>query len=392
VIPHWSYLLSFALYGLFAIPVLSRWRSGGESLDAPLTDGARRLVGVTAFYVLTPAAIVAHQLVHALVARALGATITEARLFVLFGWTSVGREPPLDAVERLLLAGSGLVFTQALAYGALASVLLMPGSARSNLLRLSFARQQLALVLVVWPLIALLTGRLAHGELRAALAALGPQYGAVAAGLWSALAAATWLALLGGPVRRALARRTSAFWDVERSAMSRLRAGVDTPGALLDLARAALTRGDASTAEALLARARALAPDEAHVPYLRGMIALRAGAASAASALLREAGLLLEEGRATTPVAERAELRVEAALGLAAARLRLGDPQGALETALAVRAEAPMDARPEVLAADALLATGAHAEARAHLERALALADDVLRPAIRRRLGALSGR
>jgi predicted negative regulator of RcsB-dependent stress response len=51
-----------------------------------------------------------------------------------------------------------------------------------------------------------------------------------------------------------------------------------------------------------------------------------------------------------------------------------------------------MDARPEVLAADALLATGAHAEARAHLERALALADDVLRPAIRRRLGALSGR
>jgi hypothetical protein len=76
-------------------------------------------------------------------------------------------------------------------------------------------------------------------------------------------------------------------------------------------------------------------------------------------------------------------------LGLAAARLSLGDAEGAVLTAEAAEELRPGDPRAALVLVDALVALGRAGEARERLLRALGTAQGLFAAELRRRLGTL---
>jgi Flp pilus assembly protein TadD len=101
---------------------------------------------------------------------------------------------------------------------------------------------------------------------------------------------------------------------------------------------------------------------------------------------LREAGRLFEAQ------GEHGALLLETILALCAARIALGDGEGALLTAEAARDAAPHDPRTSIALADALVLAGRADDARAELEGALQRASGALWIEIQRRIAALDRR
>lgn len=91
--------LSFII-GLGTVVALSR------ELWAPAVTGAAALVWSGAFAVVFFACVLAHELAHAVVARAVGVPTTEIRLFVFGGVARIAAEPATPGDEALVaLAG-----------------------------------------------------------------------------------------------------------------------------------------------------------------------------------------------------------------------------------------------------------------------------------------------
>jgi tetratricopeptide (TPR) repeat protein len=171
--------------------------------------------------------------------------------------------------------------------------------------------------------------------------------------------------------------------DAARLASGALAESPDDPEALRTLGAAQLAAGDPAALETL-AHAHAVAPNDPETELLLGRAHLERGEARTAADHLRHAGLLLEDHPD-----EDEDLLFEVTLALSAARIALGDAEGAILTAEAARRADPADPRGLLMIADALVAGGRLDEARSRLEGALGASEGPLRREIERRLAAL---
>jgi len=190
-----------------------------------------------------------------------------------------------------------------------------------------------------------------------------------------------------GAFRRACRFLATPPRDERARAETRLATFPDDALALRELGRAYLAGDAPDRALPLLDRAAVADPEAPETRFLLGATHLRLGDPREASAALRTAGQLLEAQPEARP-----ELVHEVTLGLAAARLALGDPEGAVLTAEEATVLRPRDPRGVLLTADALLAAGRLGEAEARLERAAAGAGGARGELLSSRLGALRKR
>lgn len=373
-----------AAWAVLAASVIVRSsRRGAATFDDHLEPRDRRLIGAAAFYLAVPALVLFAQGLQLAIAALLAVQIDRFETWVYWGVV----EPAFG--QRLTpLARAGIAATEPLTLALVAALLVAWTHARSanaakNLLRLESARVLLVLAFGLQPVISLLLGRGDFAVVREALNARYPQSGDVALLGYGVIGA--WAFWRWRSARR-LRLLTSSVHDAARNASDRLDAMPDDPDALRSLGAAQLAIGDPRAIETL-ERARALAPDDAAIELLLGRAHLGRGQAQLAAERLRHAGLVLEER------GDDDALLFEVTLALSAARIALGDPEGALMTASAAREQAPRDARALLMIADALALGGQADEARAQLEGALERGvSEGLRREIERRLAALSRR
>src|SRR5690606_27633295 len=119
----------------------------------------------------------------------------------------------------------------------------------------------------------------------------------------------------------------SPLRDRLRGAEARLEADPTNIEAVRELGRVYLAGDEPGRALDAVLPALGRDPNEPELRFLAGFAHLRRGEAQRASEQLRAAGQILET---EDPVGSRAELYFEVTLGLAAARLALGDPEGAV--------------------------------------------------------------
>lgn len=360
------------LWAVIAASVVARLSS--RPLDA-------RLAGMAAFYVAVPAFVLASQLAQVALLAALGAGLGRFETWIYWGSVEPA-EGELEPLVRAGVAALGPCSLLALAAGAFAWTRARPASAAQNYLRLEVGRVLLLFAFGLHPIVSLLSGRGDLAVVRDALDAHQAGSGSFALLAYDAAGAwAFWRWRRAGALRLL----ASPLHDAVRLARARLAASPGDVDALRALGAAQLAAGDVA-AVATLEAAAAGAPDDPRVALLLGRAHLEAGNPQAASQHLRRAGTLLTER------GESGELLLEVMLSLAAARMALGDAEGALLTAEAACAQAPRDPRALVLAADALVAAERRSEARTRLEHALAYASGALEREIARRLAALERR
>jgi len=235
----------------------------------------------------------------------------------------------------------------------------------------------------VHPLVSILARRGDHHTLRAGLNAVREPLGEVALLGYACLAAYAMFRWRRAHRLRALA---TPLHDAARAATARLAADPKDADAarLLGATRLAFDHPEAIQT---IERAAALAPEDPRVELLQGQAYLRRGDPREASAHLRRAGQLVEARDLDDP-----PLLFEIALALSAARIALGDAEGAMMTAQAAREAMPSDPRGLLVLVDALVALGRRDEARSRLEDARGTASGTLQREIERRLSALRHR
>lgn len=373
------------VYATFAAGLAVRmYRQGRRTFDDDFRPEDRRTLGAAAFYFAIPVAVALHELGHAAVIRAFGAGISDWHY--VFYWAYVSPDRALPPLQSALVALSGNVVSLLLAWGAVLWTLRRPKNAALNYVRLEFARIQLWIALVIYPVFSLLIRGGDFWLIREELDALLPFAGEAFLFLWAGLAFWTWRRWRG-PWRRTFVWLATPLHDRLRAARARVEADPQSAEARRELGRVYLAGDEPERALGALLPGVARHPEEPELRFLAGFAHLRRGEAQQASEQLRAAGQMLE---AEDPVGSRAELYYEVTLGLAAARLALGDPEGALLTAEAARERRPRDPRGLLVYADALVAAGRFEEARTRLSQALEDAEGVFRKEIRRRLATLS--
>ncbi len=375
-------LVVLGLWSLFAIAVLLRLgRRGAETFDARLTPRDRRLLGATALYLGAPAAVLGSQLLGLAALRLAGGRLGGFETWVY--WAELTPAEPLSPTRGAIVAAVPSLALVTLVASLGAWTWWRPGRGAANLLRLELARIVGVLALGVHPMISVLARRGDHHVLRESLNALRPPAGEAALLGYACVAALAAFLWRRGHRLRALA---TPLHDAAREATARLAAdpGDADAARLLGAARLAC---DHPGAIAAIEQAASLAPDDPRVELLHGQALLRGGEPESASAHLRRAGQLFEAQEAGD-----ASLLFEIELALTAARIALGDAEGAVLTAEAARATDPGDPRGLLLLVDALVAMGRTNEARGQLERARGGAEGAFRREIERRLKALASR
>jgi tetratricopeptide (TPR) repeat protein len=370
-----------ALWGAFAATVIvrgSRWLRE-RAPEARFDGREQRIAGMAAFYLATPACVLAAMLAQVTLLRLLGATVARFEPWVYLGFVEPSAETPLAPMERAMVAATGNGLLLVAAAACFIWTRLRPASAPWNHFRIETGRFLLLVGFGLEPFVSILTERGNTASLRAALRELHPQAGdgtLLVIGLVAALTFAWWrrahrLRLLG-----------TALYDAMQRAEQRLATHPDDPDALRALGAARLAIRDPA-AVVTLERALAGAPDDARVELLLARAYLDAGRAHAAAEHLRNAGQRLEAD------GDRDGLMLEVMLSLSTARVALGDAEGAILTAEAAREQAPRDPRTLLGLADALVAGGRFDDAKRSLDRALEGATGAVRRQIERRLAAL---
>lgn len=375
--------LLIALYCALAASVAMRVSRGltRGALETRFDPRDRRLVGMAAFYLAAPLTILSAQLVQVALLRGLGASVALFESWIYVGVVEPSPASSLDPLARALVAATGMALPLLVAAVLLTWTRIAPGRAARNHFRLETGRALLMASLGLEPVVSLLAARGNTTALRLALNEHRVQAGDAALlvfGLAAALTFAWWrradrLRALGTPLH-----------DAMRAALARLATHPDDVDALRALGAAWLAQRD-PRAVALLERAALLGPEDPRIELLLARAYLDARRAQAASERLRRAGAWLERD------GDPEGLLVEVTLSLSAARLALGDAEGAILTAEAARERAPRDPRTLLGLADALVAGGRRDEARRDLESALSGATGTLRQEIERRLAALGG-
>ena len=373
------------VYVFFAAGVAVRlWRNRGRTFDDEFSDHDRRLAGSAAFYFVIPAVVALHELGHAVALWGFGAGVEDWHY--MFYWAYVVPDRELGPQQGAAVSFAGNLVSILVAALAILWTLRRPWNAAWNFFRFEVARILLWLTLVFYPLFSLLIREGDFWLLRQDLNELQSHLGDGFLILWGGMAFWTW-------------RRWRTHWretwlwlatplhDRLRTAERRLEADPASIGAVRELGRIYLAGDEPDRALATVRRGLVEHPEEAELRFLAGFAHLRRGEPQAASQELRIAGQLAEEDSEA-----RSELLFEITLGLAAARLALGDPEGAVLTAEAARVRRPLDPRVTLMHADALVGAGRLEEARSRLETALDDAHGAFRKEIQRRLAALSRR
>lgn len=358
-------------------------RNGRATFDDRFTPSDRRLAGAAVFYLAVPVAIALQSLAHTLVLRAFGGRVDAIHFLFFWGEVRSASVPSIPALATAMAAFTGIVLTLTVGFLAILWTVRRPVNAAWNFARLELARVLLWLALVIHPIGSLALGIGDFATVRDELSATQPPLGEIfvlAYGAFALFVFRKW----NGSWRHRYVWLATSLYDRLAAAERRVRLAPEDPLALRELGRTYLASDQPHRAEEPLARAAEALPNDPEVHFLAGTAALRSRNPRAASDHLRAAGLLLEEQGGRT------DLLFEITLALAAARLALADPAGALATADVARAQRPLDPRAVLVHADALLAVGRGHEAKSRLEAMLENADGAFAAEIKRRLRAIS--
>ena len=370
-------------YCVFALFVIVRlYRRGAATFDDTLTGDDARIIGATAFYIGTPIVVALHELGHAVAAWAVGGHIEEAHFLAYWGYVIPARTPPFLPWEDALIAAAGNLVSLAIGFGAIASVLIRPKNAAWNLLRIELGRQVLGLTLVLYPVLSVLMRNFDFWILRESLNAQAPYVGdGVLLGYLVAASLLWWRWRVRWSEQ--IGRLASPLYDPERKLRAAIARDPENADAWRELGRVFLAGERPAEAMDALEQARKKHRDP-EIDYLLGVAWMKSGNPRVAADHLRSAGQALEHVPAGS---RRDDLEFDVTLALTAARLGLGDPEGALITAEAAAESRPRDIRVILLLSDALRAVGRRDEASDRLRAALPLADDAYAAEIRKRLG-----
>lgn len=371
------------LWGALAASVILRLRRrGAEAFDDVFTPRDRRVVGGAAFYLAVPALVLLSQLVQIALLEIQGAGLGRFESFVFWGVVEPARPEALGLYERAAIALAGPITLLFFVVVFVAWTHRRPSGAAYNFLRLEIARVTMSLALGLHPIASILTEEGDYWALRTALNEASAPMGDGAILVMGVLAALSfWLWRRAGRLRQL----ATTVHDELRHAEAALEETPGDPEALRAYGAAQLATGD-PRALGTLEKALALEPDDPRTQLLVGKAYLRGGEAESASSHLRRAGQLAEDADADPP------LLFEITLALSAARIALGDAEGALLTAEAAHQARPADPRGLLMIADALVADDRPSEARDQLEAALETADGIVRAEIERRLKDLRRR
>jgi tetratricopeptide (TPR) repeat protein len=372
-------MIALGLWGLVAGSVIVRLsRRGAAAFDDRFELDDRRLVGALAFYLIMPLVVLLSQLAQIALLVLLGGRLGRFETYVV--WGAIEVDPAFAPWARATIAALGPSLLLLVAGSLLAWTRYRPGNAAGNHLRLECARLLLLVALGVAPIASLVLSRGDAWMLRGALNELHPQIGELTLLCYGIFGA--WVFWRWRNARR-LRVLASAVHDAMRYAQARLALRADDVEALRALGAAQLAAGDIGSAIALLEQAQKLDPNDPRTELLLGRAHLWRGHPQAASERLRHAGELIEQSDEATP------LMLEVTLALSAARIAIGDAEGAILTAEAALEQAPADPRGFLLYVDALVAGGRLDEARRRLHAAHGDATGTLRIEIERRLRAL---
>jgi len=357
-------------------------RRGPALFDAQLGRRDAILVRRLAHWAVVPGLVLGREALRALLLVGLGGTPGGLEYLVFHAWVP-GADALADPVAAVVIHLVPNLALLAVAGGIVARTIHRPGTAAWNHLWLEVARLTAWITLLVYPVVSLLVREYDFFAARARLETLLPHAGDAFLVLWGGLAV-LFIRFDRGAFRERWRLLATPVRDAIDRAESRLERHPEDAEALRELGRAYLAGNAPDQAMPLLDRAVAADPDAPESRFLRGAAHLRLGAAQKASAELRAAGQLLE---AASP--PRPELVHEVTLGLAAARLALGDAEGALLTAEEASAQRPRDPRGLLLTVDALLADGQLDEAERRLERAASRAQGLPAKVLAARLEGL---
>ena len=372
------------IWGVFAASVILRLSRRGEAtFDDRFERRDRRLIGALTFYLGVPAAVLLSQLTQIGLLSASPAGFGSLSSWVFFGTVEPANAAAITAYERAAIAVAGPATMMVFVLGALLWTQRSPRNAAHNFLRLEFARLSMSFALGVHAIASLVMQRGDYWVLRTALNESDPPAGDVALLLFGVVAA---LFFYGWRRAARLRYLATPSYDTEREARARLRTDPHDADALRVLGAAQLSSGDPAGLTTL-ERALEAQPGHPRTRLLLGQTMLSRGDADRAAAPLRLAGQLLEEGDVSDE-----PLLFEVTLALSAARIMLGDAEGAILTAAAAAQSRPRDGRAVLMLADALVAGGKMQDARATLERGLDAAEGSTRRRIEQRLAALRRR
>lgn len=372
-------------HGLLVASLLYRLaRRRGAAFDDRFRLADAVLLRRLALWAVVPLAVVAREVVRAGVLLGAGGRPEGFEYLVFHAWVGGADALPLGAAAVAHLVPNLVVL--AVAGGLVLRVATRPGNAAANHFRLEIARGLAWLTLFLYPLLSLLVRAWDFYALRGRLEGAVPHLGDAFLVAWGGLGVLVWRG-----ARRELRRRwlllATPLRDALRRAERRVARAPDDPEALRTLGRVLLAGEAPTRAIVPLRRAVDLDPEEPEGHFLAGATLLRLGEADGASASLRAAGRLLE----AQPAPDRS-LAYEVTLGLAAARLALGDAEGAVLTAEAARAHRPDELRGTLVEADALVAAGRTGDAIERLARAAEAEDGPTARALRKRVDRLRKR
>jgi hypothetical protein len=145
----WGSAFNLIAWVYLGIAVLTAWRlvqAGRATFDDELTAADRRLVGATAFYLVTPLGVVLHELGHAVLVWTLGGRIVGWHF--LFYWGYVVPDRSFGAYGDFGVALAGNLVTLAIGVLAVRQVLQRPANAAWNFFWWRLAEIQLSMVLL----------------------------------------------------------------------------------------------------------------------------------------------------------------------------------------------------------------------------------------------------
>ncbi len=362
----WGSAFNLIAWVYLGIAVLTVWRlaqSGKATFDDELTAADRRLVGDSAFYLVTPLAVALHELGHSVVVWAFGGRIVAWHF--LFYWGYVVPSRSFGAYGDLGVALAGNLVTLAIGLLAARRVLVRPANAAWNFFWWRLAEIQLSIVLVFYPLLCLVGF---GGDFLAIYRLKTIWVSAPLLALHLGGVYLCWRALRGELGARAR-MLTGPLWDEVRGAERVLAQKPDDCGALMQLAWAYLAVG---------LRREARPPAEAVLRLCSGL--------PAAHALLGQTLVTDDPERAMRELQQGLaspglDPLLCATSHLALARLALNRAEGALALphACAALDGLPRDALAARLVWDAAEATGPCAAAVEALNRASARGNAVAR-------------
>lgn len=379
-----SAAIVLGVWGAFAASVILRLRREQSSaFDDRFTPRDQRLVGAVAFYLAVPPLVLLAQLAQLAVLHSMGGRAARFESWVYWGAVEPAQPEQLAPLAHAGVAAAGPVALVIFALVLIGWTLRARSNASQNHLRLETARLLLVLAFGIQPVLSIVASRGAFFAVREALNQRSDMSGDLALLGWGILGAYAFWKWRSAHGLRLMA---TPLHDEARLASGALAESPDDPEALRTLGAAQLAAGDPAALETL-AHAHSVSPNDPQTELLLGRVHLERGEARTAADHLRHAGTLLEDHPD-----EDEGLLFEVTLALSAARIALGDPEGAILTAEAAREAAPADPRGLLMIADALVAGGRVDDARARLEGALGASEGPLRREIEQRLSALRRR